>query len=66
MAVLQWNDLSGQESGSPGDGEVGVGVGALPPHAGSQTPKRCLGVTGDCPTPGDPLPLPSVGLRILS
>lgn len=45
MAVLQWNDLSGRESGSPGDGEVGVGVGALPPHAGSQTPKRCLGVT---------------------
>lgn len=62
MAVSRWNDLSGRECGLAGDGEVGMGAGAL------RTPGRThpSGARGDCPAPGDPPPLPSVGLRILS
>lgn len=58
VATSQWSNLSSQESGSAGGGEVGVGVGAfcVPPGEARD----------DYSTLGDTLPLPSVGLKILS
>lgn len=43
MAASQWSDQSGQESGSAGDGKVGVGVGTLRVHLSK--------ARGDCPAP---------------
>lgn len=51
-------DLSSQESGSAGDGEAGVGVGAFYMPRGE--------ARDDCSALGCPLPLTSVGLGIVS